>query len=228
MKRFAALFVVILMGFIGCEKNNDYDSALKDLLADLSKMGEQSIEDLSVKYSGKSLEPNRYNFVGLELNTSLEEFSLFLEKEGTKSNNYDSVLVELIKSNVSSEYLKLSEKYFTETENKIFEVISASLSSTKPEDVAYRIAYYEDIISKKATLRIESRERLLVFCAVYKSLFEFLRRQSSLLKSGTFDDCFRDKMYDIFTDGLVKKLKCVVIWPECLAIAAADCLIDML
>lgn len=228
MKKIAAFFVLSLFIW-GCVKEFDQKSSSDLLLSKIDDIGQKSENELQNLVKDFQLNKNEFDFIGNQIFKSLSQLECIIRDSKTKVENADSILYSLLVSSVSAEYLKLDDKNFNQTESLIFEKIASSLLDSEPGCVSLKISFFEDAISGSDALSTESKTRLLVFCTVYKYSFEYLTNLSGDTKNGEFDDCFRAKMDAIFnTSGFLKKLHCVVDWPVCLSIAAADCAIEIL
>lgn len=76
-------------------------------------------------------------------------------------------------------------------------------------------------------LNLKAKKRIPVYRARVKSITNCLHQMSSETKRETRDDCFRRKQSEELNRGFLEKMRCVIMWPECLGLMAADCAIEV-
>lgn len=229
MKKIVVLIALFVFFIPGCEKVRENDASTTELLKGISRITNMSYEELLFCCSNRTLSINKYSLAGEKVYSSLEEFSKKYTENVNKNIAPDSLILNLLYSSLPNEYWLLPQDNFYDSESKIYSAIVNSVVKSKPEEAFLKLSFVEDEISKNVFLGENSKKRLLVFCSVYKYSCKYLDELSELKKSQTFDDCFRSKMSKIFDQGgVLERLHCVVDWPVCLSVAAADCAIELL
>jgi len=143
MKKFAALSLLLVLQFSGCEKISHQETAIQGLLDNVINITGLSDDELLQRFSSKVLEPNEYLFVGELAYNGMVEFEKRVLLNGEKYTQTDSLILSIIYSTIPKEYSSLSDEGISESEGDIYKNITKSLAGTRPENVFYKLSVIE-------------------------------------------------------------------------------------
>lgn len=221
------LISLILIVISGCQKTTQFENEKSIVLSNLKEIASHDYNGLLSQFGSVCLTVNPYYFIEDRVELAFNEFNKYLKFGEAKSEDLTSSLINLIKAEVPAELTVLPDEEYTELEASIFSIISQSIASDDIYTFNLRISCIEDQIIEANCLNLNAKTRILIYCAGLKSITNCLNRMFSETKGETWDDCFRRKQYEEMKKGILEKLRCVIVWPECLGLMAADCVIEV-
>lgn len=221
MKKVAIILSLIVLTNACNEKNVIDEQA--NAIASLTAICDMESTELFTSFNAECLTVNPFYMVGEKVDESLQEMEKLLRNEKIKNEDLSTTLIGLIQAKLPPELTKLSEEGYTATESEFFSIISSSILTDNINTLNFRIACVEDLIYETDFFNLEAQKRLLVYCTVVKGISNFMYQSSSDHKRESWDDCFRRKQQESLNAGFIAKMACVVNWPVCFGIMAADC-----
>jgi len=226
MKKATIILSVLVLTSSCNEKSIDNDQSLAlDRLTEICSMNNN---ELVASFNTECLTINPFFHVGNKLDESLQEIVKLHRTEKIKNEDLSTTLISLIESKLPPELTRLSDQGYTETESMFYSIISNSILTDDIYTLNFRLSCIEDLILETDYFNFEAKKRLLVYCSVTKGVSNFLFQLSSEHKPETWDDCFRAKQQAMLDSGFIAKMSCVINWPLCLGIMAADCALEQI
>lgn len=204
--------------------DNEKDNAINRL----KEICSMNYDGLSATFGSECLVINPYNITGDKVNEAMYELEKLVRSEKIKNDDLRTTLVGLIESKLPQELTKLTDKGYTEIESNFYSFISQAILTDDISTLNFRLACVEDLILKANSFNLDAQKRLLVYCSVVKGISNYLYQLSLESKKETWDDCFRRKQQEMLDSGFFAKMACVIDWPVCFGIMAADCAIEQI
>ncbi len=223
----AAIILSILVLNNACNEKSIVDEQTQALNS-LKALCNMESNELIASYNTECLTINPFYMVGEKVDESLQEMEKLLRTDKIKNEDLSTVLIGLIQAKLPPELTKLSNEGYTETESEFFSIISGSILNDDINTLNFRISCVEDLIYETEFFNLEAQKRLLVYCTVVKGISNFMYQLSTDRKPETWDDCFRRKQQESLDAGFIAKMVCVINWPLCFGVMAADCALEQI
>ncbi|MZP66153.1 MAG: hypothetical protein GT597_08380 [Bacteroidales bacterium] len=224
MKKGAIIFVLIVLA-CSCDKSN-VENENNATINRIQKICEMNYDDLLTNFGSECLSVSPFSIVGDKVNESLYELEKLVRTEKIKNEDLRNSIIGIIESKLPREFTKLSDEGYTEIESLCYSFISQSILMDDITTLNFRLSCIEDLILKTKCFNLEAQTRLLVYCSVLKGISNYLYQLSSERKQESWDQCFRRKQQQILDSGFFAKMACVIDWPVCLGVMAADCVLE--
>jgi hypothetical protein len=227
MKRILCISVLIIV-FWGCQKQPQIEENKMVTLNELKEICSKNPLELASEHGNECLPINPYYVIGEKIGESFMEFEKHLQSGKVKVEHLDSIFVKTIKTKLPPDLTELPTVGYSEYEDEVYSLIIKAVANDDFDTFYLRVSCIEKVISQTKCLNLYAQKRILVYCTVIKSIAGCLREMSTQHKIESWDDCFRRKQLEKLQSGWIEKLRCVAMWPECLGVMAADCLIEQI
>jgi hypothetical protein len=231
MKKLLFLFVAfLLIALNGCEKDQSNFEAILILKNELNKMANSKVNgQVNIDPCNGS---NPYDAWGEALFMGFTKVSL-AKSESIKALFADrNEFEKKLRSEIPQEYLTLdTNKVNLENVKLLCDEFLSLYISRSIFDALQLSNKMEDHVNKSKILNEVDKAYLLKFVSLvrYSTYLNFtLNCYSKSISDRSFEQCWKASLQAIEDGGPFQKIACVIDWPMCLAIIAADCAYEQL
>jgi hypothetical protein len=215
-----------LMILDGCEKKQSYFDSVLTLKYELNSIANSETEG-SLKLD-PCYESNPYNSWGEGLFIGLTKLTISYSKSSS-SLNLEKKIEDDLRRMIPQQYLKLDTINVNKQIVKALcdEFLSMYIKRNIFESLVLS-KEMENHVIQSSILNDNDKAYVLKFVSLIRYSTYYNYTENIIKKKFSFEACWKRKLQAIQDSGFFQRVACVVDWPMCLGIAAADCVLEFL